>query len=128
MPLGNGELILAVDDEAAVLTMTKETLETYGYRVLTAQDGAEALATFSSYRQEIKGVLTDLIMPYMDGPATIRALKKLDPQIRIIAASGLMDNDRAKNVAGMDNVTFLAKPFTTEKLLDTVHKVLSETN
>ena len=126
MPSGNGELILAVDDEASVLSMTKETLETFGYRVLTAKDGTEAVATYSANRNEIKGVLTDMLMPFMDGPATIRVLKKMDPNVRIIAASGLMDNEKVKDATGMDNIAFLMKPFTAEKLLHAVHKVLSE--
>ncbi len=128
LPVGNGELILAVDDEAAVLTMTKETLETYGYRVLTASDGTEAIAAYSTHRHEIRGVLTDMLMPFMDGPATIRALRKLDPGVKIIAASGLMDSDKVKDSTGMDNLAFLMKPYTAEKLLNTIHKTLAETN
>jgi hypothetical protein len=125
LPTGNGELILAVDDEVSVLSMTKETLENFGYRVVTAKDGTEAIATYSAHRNEIKGVLTDMLMPFMDGPATIRVLKKLDPNVRIIAASGLMDNDKVKDATGMDNIAFLMKPYTAEKLLTMVHKVLS---
>ena len=125
-PSGNGELILAVDDEVSVLSMTKETLETFGYRVLTAKDGTEAVATYSANRKEIKGVLTDMLMPFMDGPATIRVLKKMDPNIKIIAASGLMDSDKVKDATGMDNIAFLMKPFTAEKLLHAVHKALTE--
>ena len=127
LPPGHGELILAVDDEAAVLSMTKETLEAFGYRVLTARDGTEAVATYSAHRHEIKGVLTDMLMPHMDGPATIRVLKKLDPGVRIIAASGLMDSERVKDATGLDNIAFLMKPYTTERLLHAIHKVLNET-
>lgn len=121
---GHGELILAVDDEVSVLSMTKEMLETHGYRVITANDGPEAVAAFSAHRSEIKGVLTDMLMPFMDGPATIRVLKKLDPDVRVIAASGLMDNEKVKDATGMDNIAFLMKPFTAEKLLNTVHCLL----
>jgi len=126
LPSGNGELLLAVDDEAAVLTMTKETLEAFGYRVLTARDGAEAVATYTAHRDEIRGVLTDMLMPHMDGPATIRVLKRIDPSVRIIAASGLMDSEKVKDATGLENIAFLMKPFTAEKLLTTVHKVLAE--
>jgi len=128
LPTGQGELILAVDDESAVLTMTKETLESYGYRVLTARDGTEAIATYTMHRQEIKGVLTDMLMPYMDGPATIRALRKLDPELKIIAASGLMDKERVKESTGIDNLTFLTKPYSAEKLLTTIHETLAQRN
>ena len=126
LPTGQGELLLAVDDEVSVLTMTKETLETYGYRVVTARDGVEAVAVFTAHRDEIKGVLTDMLMPHMDGPATIRVLKRIDPSIRIIAASGLMDGEKVKDATGMERIAFLMKPYTAEKLLTTVHRVLSE--
>jgi CheY-like chemotaxis protein len=125
LPTGRGELILAVDDEASVLSMTKETLETYGYRVLTAIDGTEAVATYAAHRHEIKTVLTDMLMPNMDGPATIRVLKKLDPSVRVIAASGLMDLDKVKDATGLDEISFLHKPYTVESLLRTVNQVLS---
>ena len=122
---GHGELILAVDDEASVLSMTKETLENYGYRVVTARDGTEAVAAYSAHRKDIKLVLTDMLMPFMDGPATIRVLRKLDPNLRIIAASGLLDHEKVKDATGMDNLAFLLKPYTTEKLLATVHKMIA---
>jgi len=128
LPLGRGQLILAVDDEESVLSMTKETLETYGYRVLTARDGTEAVATYSEHRHEIHGVLTDMLMPFMDGPATIRVLRKLDPSVKIIAASGLMDSEKVRDSTGMDDINFLMKPYTAEKLLNTVHKVIGDTN
>jgi PAS domain S-box-containing protein len=125
LPLGSGELILAVDDEASVLTMTKETLETFGYRVVTAKDGTEAVAVYTSNRGNIKGVLTDMLMPFMDGPSTIRVLKKMDPDVKIIAASGLMDSEKVRDATGMDNITFLMKPYTAEKLLSALHKLLN---
>src|SRR5258706_7332512 len=124
LPAGKGELILAVDDESSVLTMAKETLETFGYRVITARDGTEAIAEFTTHQHEIKGVLTDMLMPFMDGPSTIRVLRKLDPNVKIIAASGLMDSDKVRDATSMDNIAFLMKPYTAEKLLNTLHKVL----
>ncbi|HXJ73414.1 MAG TPA: ATP-binding protein, partial [Candidatus Dormibacteraeota bacterium] len=126
MPVGHGELLLAVDDESAVLTMTKETLEAFGYRVLTARDGAEAIALFTAHRNDIRTVLTDMLMPHMDGPSTIRVLKKLDPSVKVIAASGLMDSEKVKDATGLEKIAFLMKPYTAEKLLTTVHRVLAE--
>ncbi len=126
LPVGNGELILAVDDEASVLNMIKEALETYGYRVITARDGAEAVATFTSHREDIRGVLTDILMPHMDGPAMIRVLKRIDPSVRIIASSGLMDAEKVQDATGMENIAFLMKPYTAEKLLTTVHRILAD--
>jgi nitrogen-specific signal transduction histidine kinase len=80
LPYGKDELILVVDDERAILEITKTTLETHGYRALTASDGTEAVALYAQHKDEVKVVLTDMMMPYMDGPATIRALQKLNPQ------------------------------------------------
>src|SRR5437868_2550108 len=94
LPNGHGELILVVDDEAAIREIAKSTLETYGYRAFTASDGTEAIAVYAQHRDEIKAVLTDMMMPYMDGPATIRALKKLNPAVKIIASSGLNENTK----------------------------------
>jgi two-component system, cell cycle sensor histidine kinase and response regulator CckA len=126
LPSGSGELILAVDDEASVLTMLKETLETFGYRVITARDGTEAVATYTAHRNEIRAVLTDMLMPHMDGPSTIRVLKRIDPSVKIIAASGLMDCEKVKGLTGLDQLAFLVKPYTTEKLLTLMHRVLAE--
>jgi CheY-like chemotaxis protein len=124
MPRGRGELVLAVDDETSVLTMLKETLENYGYRVIAAKDGAEAVAAFTSHKNDIKVVVTDMLMPFMDGPATIRVLRKLDPNVKIIAASGLLDHEKVRDATGMDNIAFMLKPYTAEKLLLTLRKVI----
>ena len=121
---GNGEVILVVDDETSVLSITKETLETYGYRVIPARDGTEAVAAFTTHRDKIKLVLSDMLMPFMDGPATIRVLRKLEPNLRIIAASGLMDHDKVRDATGMDSIAFLLKPYTAERLLAMVHKMI----
>jgi CheY-like chemotaxis protein len=83
---------LVVDDEASILTITSQTLQAFGYRVLTATDGADAVAVYAQHKNEIAVVLTDMMMPVMDGPATIRALMRINPAIKIIAASGLNAN------------------------------------
>lgn len=121
LPLGHDELILVVDDEEAIRQITASTLETFGYKVLTASDGTEALALFAENRAEIKVVLTDMLMPFMDGPATIRALQRLDPQVKIIAASGL-SNHRPGELNGVK--AFLSKPYTAEKLLKALAEIL----
>lgn len=126
LPLGNGELILVVDDENAIREIAKETLQSFGYRVLTANDGTEALALFAQHRKEIRCVISDMLMPYMDGPATIRALRKLDPAIKIIATSGLKSDTKTAEAAQLGVTTFLAKPYTAEKLLKTLAAILRE--
>jgi PAS domain S-box-containing protein len=125
LPVGEGQLVLVADDEAAILDMTKMTLEAYGYRVLTAGDGTEAISVYANHKGEIEVVITDMMMPYMDGPATIRALQKLDPRVKVIAVSGLMGNEKVAEVAGNTPVTFLQKPYTAETLLTTLHQVVT---
>lgn len=123
LPVGHGELILVVDDEIAIREITKGTLEAYGYRALTASDGTEAVALYAQHKDEIKVVLTDLMMPYMDGPATIRALQKLNPKIRVIASSGLSESGRAIEGVKM----FLPKPYSAERLLKALADVIGAT-
>src|SRR5262249_45629472 len=77
LPRGNEELILVVDDEESVRNVTQNMLERFGYRVLLAANGAEALGHYTSHPQEIAAVLTDVAMPIMDGPALITALKAI---------------------------------------------------
>jgi two-component system, cell cycle sensor histidine kinase and response regulator CckA len=124
MPLGNGELILVVDDEESIREITRGTLETFGYRVLTASDGTEALALYADKKNEIAVVLTDMVMPFMDGPATIRALQRMNPSVRIIAASGLGTGQHAGEGVLEGVSRFLNKPYTAEKLLKTLSEVL----
>ena len=123
---GHGELILVVDDEMAIREITRGTLESYGYRALTASDGTEAIALYAQHRDEIKVVLTDMMMPYMDGPATIRALQKLNPHVKIIASSGLTENARALEASNAGVKTFLSKPYTAGRLLKALGEVLGQ--
>ena len=124
LPLGHGELILVVDDEASIREITRGTLETFGYTVLTASDGTEALALYADRKNEIAVVLTDMVMPFMNGPATIRALQRMNPNVRIIAASGLGTGHRAGEGALEGVSVFLNKPYTAERLLTTLAQVL----
>ncbi len=125
MPKGHGELILVVDDEAAIRHITQSSLETYSYKVLTASDGIEALAVYAQHRQEISLVLIDMMMPSMDGPMTIRTLQKIQPQVKIVAVSGLVSNDKLAQVRRLGVQTVLYKPYTAKELLKTINSVLS---
>ena len=126
MPTGHGELILVVDDEAAIREITKGTLETYGYRAIMASDGTEAIALYAQHKDEIDVVLTDMMMPYMDGPTTIRALQKLNPQVKVIGSSGLSENAKVLLASSAGVKTFLSKPYTAEILLKAIAEILSE--
>ena len=126
LPLGHGEFVLVVDDEESIREITRGTLETFGYRVITANDGTEALAIYADKKKEIAVVLTDMVMPFMDGPATIRALQRMNSKVRIIAASGLGINQRPGEGVLEGVSTFLTKPYTAEKLLKTLAQVLKD--
>ncbi|MDD8018901.1 MAG: response regulator, partial [Bacteroidota bacterium] len=90
-----------------------------------AHDGTEAVALFASHKEKIAAVLTDMMMPLMDGAHLIRALQKMDPDVKIIASSGVMVNSR-NIVDGDFNVkAFLSKPYTANSLLTTLRTVLS---
>ena len=121
---GNGELVLIVDDEENVRTTTSATLEKYGYKTLLASDGAEAVAVYSQ-QGSVDLVVTDMAMPIMDGSATIRAIRKINPEQKIVAVSGLTDSGIVEN-ENLRVDAFLSKPFTTEHLLETLAGVLEE--
>jgi hypothetical protein len=123
---GKGENILIVDDELFVLQISKDILETRGYSVLTAADGAEAVALFASaQRGSIHLVITDMNMPLMDGSSTIRALRRLEPTIPIIVSSGLLTEVNSAGVAGLEIQGYLTKPYTGDQLGMMVQNVLT---
>ena len=120
---GRGELILLVDDEDSIRDVVGVTLETFGYRVLGAAGGAEALRLYGQHGQEVGVVLVDLMMPVMDGLATIRALTALDPAVRIIAVSGTLPPTLAQ-APELQRVTFLHKPYRAQRLLEVLRTLL----
>ncbi len=127
IPSGHGECILLVDDEKTLCDIAKSTLEAYGYTVLTANDGTEAVGIMAQ-RNDVIAVITDMSMPFMDGPATIRALQRMQPNLKIIAMSGNLEKARMTDPTITSQVTFLQKPFTVEKLLGRLNDVLEGTS
>jgi len=125
LPRGDGELILVVDDEESIREITEATLQQFGYKVLTAADGTEALAVFAPRSADIAAVLTDMAMPYMDGVVLIRALKKIYPTVRAIAMSGLKNPEHAAELHELNVTLTLSKPFTAEDLLTVVKETIS---
>jgi len=126
LPRGMGEMILVVDDEASILSITGQTLQAFGYRTLTAGNGAEGVALFARNEDEVALVLTDMMMPVMDGTATIHALKKINPEVKIIAASGLSANENITNAKNAGVNHFISKPYTAAALLQMICAVLDE--
>ena len=124
LPRGHNELVLVVDDEEPIRNLAKKVLTRFGYRVLLAADGAEAVSLYAPRQNEIDVVITDMAMPIMDGLATIVALKAINSAVRIVSSSGLATDGgtaMAKN-AGIQH--FIPKPYTAETMLNTLHEVL----
>ena len=121
LPLGHGELILVVDDEESIREITRGTLETFGYTVVTAADGTEALALFRE--REFDGVFTDVGMPGMSGWELARAIRELNQQIpiAIITGWGEVVGSNEQRAAGVDWV--VAKPFTAERIAELVGEI-----
>lgn len=126
VPRGDGELVLVVDDEASILAITSQTLQAFGYRVVTANNGAEAVAVYATRRGDVSVVITDMMMPVMDGPATILALMQIDPKVKIIAASGLDANGNVARAANAGITHFLKKPYTAQALLEQLRGILGK--
>jgi signal transduction histidine kinase len=124
LPLGKGETVLVIDDEASVLTITSQTLEEFGYKVLPANNGAEGVALYAQRQNEIAVVLTDLMMPVMGGGATVHALLKMNPEVKVIVVSGLDPSDRALQAADSRIAHFLPKPYTARALLEKLREVI----
>lgn len=124
---GSGETILVVDDEAAIREMTERTLKAFGYKVLLAGDGREAITVYTQNQETIDVVLTDLMMPQMDGRSMIEIVRQFQPHVPVIATSGLGGDLDAANLVERDALHFLAKPYTARTLLTALSRVLRST-
>jgi DNA-binding response OmpR family regulator len=120
--VGEAPLILVAEDDRGIREAARTALESNGYRVLTAGNGAEALALHKQQRDSIAAVVVDLGMPVLDGLALIRALRAVDAAIPILTASGLPANPGMLQELGLR--AFLLKPYTTHQLLDALRRVL----
>lgn len=120
VPRGMGETLLLVEDDASVRTVMAATLQAYGYRVLLAEHGAHALDHFRARADEIALVITDITMPVMDGPRTLRALQDLDPTVPCLVMSGLDDVGSRHLPQELAVAATLVKPFTADALLTAV--------
>ena len=124
-PRAAGELILVVDDEAGVRGVVRRTLEKHGYQVLAATEGAEALSLFDQHRTDIRAVLTDMMMPGMDGPSLIQTLRQRDPHLPILGMTGVGERADIKGLEALDLVELLSKPFNSAVLLSLLHQTLA---
>jgi DNA-binding response OmpR family regulator len=113
---GNGQLVLVVDDEAAIREISKASLEAYNYQVMLASDGIEAIDLYDLDRDKIAIVVLDMMMPHLDTPSIIGVLKQMNPDVKIVLMSGLTTNESI--VSEYELQAFLPKPFTMTDLLN----------
>lgn len=125
LPRGEGEAVLIVDDEPEIICGMRTLLEQHNYRVLVAKNGLEALSVMQQYGTAIDAVVTDIMMPEMDGVQLIRVLRKMQPGLHIIASSGLGTEQggsvRAQELDALGVKSFLAKPYAVDQLLAALH-------
>lgn len=125
LPVGSGETILVVDDEDAIRDVTERMLSQYNYNVLTASDGPEALAVFALRMHDVQVVLTDLAMPCMDGVTLARTLKRMKPDVRVVASTGRTDDGDMDELAAAGIEGCLAKPYDIRRLLRILRQLLA---
>jgi CheY-like chemotaxis protein len=114
-----------VDDEPAIRDVTVRMLKQNGYTVLSAGNGTEALAQYAQHSHAVKAVITDLLMPEMDGLTLVRVLRRIAPGIAVIASTGKGQTDTVEELKSLGVRLFLYKPYSAEKLLDALKKALS---
>jgi CheY-like chemotaxis protein len=124
IPAGQGDLILVVEDEAPLRESTRLALETHGYRVITADNGASGLAEYFKHRSTVKAVLTDTAMPVMDGVTMVRTLREVDGGLPIVSASGAADAEKAAELRALRVNQMLAKPYSAQSLVDALGAAL----
>lgn len=126
-PTGHGELLLLVDDEAPVREATQRVLEANRYRVVTAVNGAQALETFMPLRDDIRLVVTDMMMPVMDGPHLVLALHLVEPALKVVAMSGLDHTSTPEELSALGINEIVPKPCEARHLLLSIHRALTTT-
>ena len=121
------ETILLVEDEPALRELTQEQLEMSGYHVLAASDAESAMALFAKQRDEVSLVLTDVVMPGMNGRALGEKLKKEKPGLRILFMSGYTDDEILRDGVSESQQSILTKPFSRAALATRIREILDGT-
>ncbi len=125
LPEGRNELILVVDDEEAIRALARDSLESYGYRVISAENGVEALNLYREYGNQISAVLLDMVMPKMGGHETFLKLKELNPNVRALLSTGYSQNGKAQEILDSGVRAFIQKPYHLNELLAKLKTVIS---
>ena len=123
---GNGEVVLVVDDETNVLRVSELILTQYNYKVTCAPEAPEAIAILAQRQGDVQLVLTDLMLPHMDGVSLIRAMKKIKPDLCFIASTGQGEQARLSELQSLGVKHFLSKPYDSRNLLQTIKQALQQ--
>ena len=115
---------LLVDDDEIVLEVGAKMLQALGCRVLEARNGLEAVDVFKRHRSEVKLVIMDLQMPILDGKSACYALKKINPDVLVILATGISDNSLVQSLLDQGFDGFIPKPFTFKELSENVETII----
>ena len=119
------ETILLVEDEEAVRTFAARALATRGYNVFEASNGLDALEVMDRIGGKVDIVVSDVVMPEMDGPALLKELRKLNPALKIIFMSGYAEDAFKRGLGDEESFNFMGKPFTLKQLAETVKETLA---
>ena len=125
---GGKETILLVEDEAFLLETMIYVLESKGYQVLVAHDGAEGVEAYKKESHRINLVFTDMGLPAMTGLEVFKRLKEINPSVKVVFASGFFDPDTKSQLLERGAKNFLQKPFTADQVLRMVRTALDENN
>lgn len=120
---GDG-LILIVDDEEVMRTMAEDVLGEFGYRCITANNGAEGVALYKKHREEILAVILDMAMPVLSGKEAYIEMKKIDPKVKVILASGFLKDKRVQELLDLGVCGFVQKPYSVSRLMEELHKII----
>jgi CheY-like chemotaxis protein len=117
--------VLVIDDEAYIRDVIGSMLRFCGYLGFFAADGLSGIEVYQRNRDKISLVLVDMMMPGLDGPSTMRMLRDLNPDVRLIAMSGMLENAALGPGSELDKVELLRKPIAAEALLNTIGQVIN---
>ncbi len=124
--LGGNETILLVDDEDSIRDFIREMLQYYGYKVLIAKDGEEAVQVYKGQHEAIDMVLLDVIMPRKNGREALNELREINPKLKVLFMSGYADDVISIKEIHEEGLDFISKPMTPEALLTKIRVVIDK--